>query len=94
MLVGAHCEATAVSIQARTQRSPVDAVGVAIAQAQEAWTRKKIIGALLMDIAVVLPSVARGFLLRNMRSTGLDENLVAWTNSFMRDRRVIMSVDG
>ena len=25
---------------------------------------------------------------------GLDETLVAWTDSFMRDRRIIMSVDG
>ena len=29
-----------------------------------------------------------------MRAMGIDENLVDWTDSFMHDRRVIMSVDG
>ena len=35
----------------------------------------------------------QGRLLRKMRAAGVDENLVQWTDSFMRDRRVIMSVD-
>lgn len=46
--------------------------------------------ALLMDVAAAFPSVA----LRGMRMMGLDENLVKRTDSFMRDRRVVMSVDG
>ena len=32
--------------------------------------------------------------LRKMRGAGVDECLVGWTDSFIRDRRVIMSVDG
>ena len=52
------------------------------------------VGALLMDVAAAFPSVARGCLLKKMRSAGIDECLVRWTDSFMRDRRVIMSVDG
>ena len=47
-----------------------------------------------MDVAAAFPSVARGCLLRKMRNMGLDECLVRWTDSFMRDRQVIMSVDG
>ena len=32
--------------------------------------------------------------MKKMRRAGIDEYLVRWTDSFMRDRRVIMSVDG
>ena len=72
----------------------MDAVGVTIAQVQEAWGRGRVVGALLMDVAAAFPSVARGCLLKNMRNADIDECLVRWTDSFMRDRRVIMSVDG
>ena len=47
-----------------------------------------------MDVAAAFPSVARGYLLRKIRSAGVDKCLVQWTDSFMRDRRVIMSLDG
>ena len=47
-----------------------------------------------MDVAAAFPSVARGYLLRKIRSAGVDGCLVQWTDSFMRDRRVIMSLDG
>ena len=45
-------------------------------------------------VAAAFPSVARGCLLRKMRAMDIDECLVAWVDSFIRDRRVIMSVDG
>ena len=45
---------------------------------------------LLVDVAAAFPSVARGCLLRKVRGMGL----VRWTDSFMRDRRVIMSIGG
>jgi hypothetical protein len=35
-----------------------------------------------------------GLPVKRMRRAGIDECLVRWTDSFMRDRRVIMSVDG
>ena len=44
--------------------------------------------------AAAFPGVARGCLLKKMRRAGIDECLVRWTDSFMRGRRVIMSVDG
>ena len=47
-----------------------------------------------MDVAAAFPCVARGCLLRKMRAMGNDECSVTWTDSFTRDRRVIMSVDG
>ena len=98
ILISAHCKRLGgfhpgqYGCQAR--RSAVDAVGVVIAQTQEAWNRGCVVGALLMDVAAAFPSVARGCLLRKMRDWGIDECLVGWTDSFMRERRVIMSVDG
>ena len=47
-----------------------------------------------MDVAAAFPSVARECLLRKMREARVDECLVRWTDSFMQDRRVIMSLDG
>ena len=47
-----------------------------------------------MDVAAAFPSVSRTCLLSKMQAINLDEDLVRWTDSFMRDRRVIMSVDG
>ena len=98
ILISNHCEREGAFHPAqygcRAQRSSTDVVGLTIARTQEAWARKKIVGALLMDVASAFPSVARGCLLRKMRSAGLDEDLVRWTDSFMRDCSVIMSVDG
>ena len=65
-----------------------------IAQTQEAWQRGCVVGALLVDVAAAFPSVARGCFLRKMRERGIDECLAGWTDSFMRNRRVMMSVDG
>ena len=73
--------------------SATDAVGVALAQVQEAWGCGVIVGALLTDVVASFPSVVRGCLLRKMRDARVGECLVRWTDSFMRDRRVAMSVD-
>ena len=51
-LISLHCEALDKfhlgQYGGRPQRSAVDAVGVVIVQAQEAWKRGKIVGALMM----------------------------------------------
>ena len=62
MLVTALCETTGRfhpgQYGCRTQRSAVDAVGVTIAQTQEAWDRSCITGDLLMDVDAAFPNVA------------------------------------
>ena len=97
-LISEHCEANdgfhPGQYGCRVKRSAVDAVGVVIAQTQEAWSRGVITGALLTDAAAAFPSVARGCLLRKMCNAGVDECLIRWTDSFMRNRRVAMSQDG
>ena len=65
-----------------------------MARTQEAWTKAKMVGALLMDVAAAFPSVARDCLIRRMRELRLDEGLVQWTDSFMRDRWINMNVNG
>ena len=97
MMVSAHCE-LAGGFQpdhygCRMEHSAVDAVGVANAQTQGAWSRGCIPGAFLMDVAAAFSSVARGCLLQEMWKAGLDECLARRTDNFMRDRNVIMSVD-
>ena len=46
-----------------------------------------------MAVAAAFPSVAREHHLQKIRNTGLNEYLARWTDSFMRNRR-IMSTDG
>lgn len=98
MLVSALCEAFGAfhmgQYGCRARRSAVDAVAIMIAQTQEAWRQGRIVGALLVDVAAAFPSVARGCRPRKMRNIDIDENLVEWINSFMRDRKVIMSIGG
>ena len=64
----------------------MDAVGLAMARTQQAWTEGKMVGALLMDVSAAFPSVAKDCLVRRMRVLKLDENLIQWTDSFMQDR--------
>ena len=97
-LISRHCESSGGfqlgQYGCKAKRSAAGAVGMAIVQVQEAWSRGVTAGAALMDVAAAFPSVARGCLLRKLRETGVDKCLVRWADSFMRDRRVIMSVGG
>ena len=47
-----------------------------------------------MDVAAAFPSVARGCLLKKDKEGRDRRVLVRWTDSLMRDRRVIMNVNG
>lgn len=52
----------------RRQRSAIDAVGVLMTKAQEAWSWKKVVGALCMDVDAAFLSVARECLAKKMRA--------------------------
>ena len=60
----------------RPQRSAVDAVGLAIARTQQAWSQKMMVGALLMDVSAAFPSVVRDCLVIRIRDLGLDKDLI------------------
>lgn len=80
ILASAHCEKVRGfrpgQYGCRTGRLAVDAVGVAIAQVQEAWGRGRVVGAHLIYVAAAFQSVSRGCLLKKMRRAVIDECLV------------------
>ena len=72
----------------------MDAVGTLVEWVEESWRKKEITGAICMDVAAAFSSVARGCLLRRLREMKVDEDIVSWTGSFMKERRVKMAIDG
>jgi hypothetical protein len=75
-------------------RSAIDAVGMLVANVQQAWTGKQVTGALCMDVEATFPSVTRDCLANKIRKLGIDECLIEWVLDFMTDRSVHMVVDG
>jgi hypothetical protein len=55
-------------------------------QGQQAWRRKKVAGALLMDVKSALNNVSKTHLGRRMEETELEPDLMRWTHSFMIGR--------
>jgi hypothetical protein len=98
MMLSDHCKRKGTfhpgQYGSRRHRAAVDAVGVLMATAQEAWSRKKVVGALCMDVEAAFPSVSKECLARKMRVMKVDECLVHWMIDFMTDRSVEMVVDG
>ena len=49
---------------------------------------------LLMDVKGAFPHVAKGNLIKRMEEMGFEADLVKWVESFMEERKVVMSMDG
>ena len=47
-----------------------------------------------MDVKGAFPHVAKGNLIKRMEEMGCEADLVRWVESFMEERKVIMSMDG
>jgi len=60
---------------------------------EEAWGRGNTTAVLLMDVKGAFPHVATGTLIKGMEGMGFEADLVRWVESFMEDRKVIMSMD-
>jgi len=56
--------------------------------------RKYTAAVLLMDVKGAFPHVAKGNLIKRMEEMGFEADLVRWVESFMKERKVIMSMDG
>ena len=78
----------------RKRRSCVDAVAILMNCTQKAWERKKIAGALLMDVKSAFNNVDKTFLGKRMEELGMEADRIRWTMSFMSDRRVRLVLDG
>jgi len=78
----------------RKRRSAIDAVGKLMKKVEEAWGRGNTAAVLLMDVKGAFPHVAKGNLIKRMEEMGFEADLVGWVESFMEDRKVIISMDG
>lgn len=81
-------------MRARKERSAIDAVAILVHTVQENWSKKKLAGALFMDVKEVFDHVSRSQLLTRMIDLGIDSDLVASTKSFLTDRKVQLVIDG
>jgi len=78
----------------RKRRSAIDAVGRLMKRVEEVWGRGNTTAVLLMDVKGAFPHVAKGNLIKRMEEMGFEADLVSWVESFMEERKVIMSMDG
>ena len=78
----------------RKRRSAIDPVGRLMKRVEEGWGRGNTAAVLLMDVKGAFPHVAKGNLIKRMEEMGFEADLVRWVESFMEDRKVIMSMDG
>jgi len=78
----------------RKRRATVDAVAVLMNRTQQAWKRKKVAGALLMDVQSAFNNTSKRLLAARMEALGVEADLVRWTLSFMTERRVRLVLDG
>ena len=58
------------------------------------WSRKRVVGALCMDIQAAFPSVNPRCMTRQLREHDIDENLIGWTRDYMSRRSVQMVIGG
>ena len=79
---------------ARKERSAIDAVAMLVHTVQENWSKKKLAGALFMDVKGAFDHVSKSQLLTRMIDLGIDTDLVAWTKSFLTDRKIQLVIDG
>ena len=78
----------------RKRRSAIGAVGRLMKLVEEAWGRGNTAAVLLMDVKGSFPHVAKGNLIKRMEEMEFKADLVRWVESFMEERKVIMSTDG
>jgi hypothetical protein len=72
----------------------MDAAAVLVAAIEDAWEKKRVAAALMMDVKGAFPAVNRACLLHKMQVAHLDENLVEWVDNFMSDRLVEIMIAG
>jgi len=77
----------------RKRRSALHAFGRLMKRVEEAWGRGNTAAVLLMDVKGSFPHVAKRNLIKRMEDMGFEANLLRWLESFMEDRKVIMSMD-
>jgi len=78
----------------RKKKSAIDVVEWLMKRVEKVWERGNTVAVLLMDVKGAFPHVAKGNLIKRIEEMGFEANLVRWVESFMEERKVIMSMDG
>jgi hypothetical protein len=78
----------------RKQRSAVGAVAYVMNRTHIAWNNGQIAGLLLMDVRGAFDYVDHRRLLTTMVAKKLDGDLIEWTEDFLTNRTVQITVDG
>ncbi len=73
-------------IEARKNRSAIDAAVILVPKAQEVWKNRQIAGELLIDVKDAFNHVFRAELAQRMIILGIDDHLIWETKSFLSDR--------
>ena len=81
-------------METQKERLAIDAVAMLVHTVQEKWSEKKLAGALFMDVKGAFDHVSRSQLLKCMIDLGIDGDLVAWTKSFLTNRKIQLVIDG
>lgn len=96
--IASYCEAKEVfhcgQFGSRKARGTSDAVSRLVATVEEAWGRKQMALALLLDVKGAYDRVNKRQLLLRMIEVGIAGNIVRWVESFMSDRRAMLVMDG
>ena len=78
----------------RKRRGAIDAVTKLIAAVEQAWKRKKMAGALFMDIKGAFPNVIRQQLVQRLVQLNIPGDIIKWVDSFFTDRKIQLVIDG
>jgi len=76
------------------RRATVDAVAILMNRTEQAWEKKNMAGTLLMDVQAAFNNTDSQLLRRSMEALGIQQDLIRWTGSFMRNRKVRLVLDG
>ena len=77
----------------RKQRSAIDAALRLTHEIQKARRKKLVSSCLMLDVKDVFDNVSKERLLITMKTLGIPQNVINWTNDFISNRRVTLAFD-
>lgn len=78
----------------RRKRGAVDAVARLMVYVEEEWKKKKVVGALFMDVKGAFPATNTHALAAKLVKYGVPDHIVRWIVSFMDERKVWIEING
>lgn len=87
-------ETTQRTVRMQKRHSVVDTAACLTEQVYQSWNKGYIAGALVMDVKGAFDRVSRTRLTARMQQLKADPQLIRWTDSFMKDRRASLVING